>query len=134
MYILDSDVTVGTGVTLRIGPGVVIKAKTYTSLYVNGRILAVGAESQPIYFTSWHDDTLCGDTNGNGGATVPASGDWGAIQFSSGTRSSVIRRAVLRYGGTECCYHYGGAIRLANTSPTLENISMRGNYRNEIRT
>ncbi len=108
VHVLDSDVTVNAGVTLQIDSGAVVKAKRLTSLTVNGRLLAVGTEAFPVYFTSWHDDNLCGDTNGNGTGSVPAPDDWGWLAFGSGSdATSTIRRAVIRYGGydyfLDCC-------------------------------
>ncbi len=133
-YVLDSDVTVNAGVTLRIGSGVVIKSKSNASLYVNGRMLAVGTETFPVYFTSWKDDDLCGDTNGDGHASSPSTDDWGWIEFGSGSdASSIIRRAVIRYSGWDGGpWLHGAAIRLNNVSPALENITFANNGVNAV--
>lgn len=128
VYVIDSDVTVNAGATLRID-SVVIKAKSGARLYIAGDVLAVGSQNYPVYFTSWKDDTLCGDTNGDGSATIPAPGEWGYIEFGSGSHpSSIISHAVIRYAGHDL--YWGGAIRLNNTSPTLENITFTKNHRN----
>ena len=50
VYVIDSDVTVNAGATLRID-SVVIKAKNSASLYINGDVLAVGTQNYPVYFT-----------------------------------------------------------------------------------
>ena len=109
LYVLDSDVTVNAGVTLTIQPGVVIKAKPHTKLLVNGKLVADGTVANPIYLTSWKDDTVCGDTNGDGWASTPAAGDWGWIQFNSGSDpTGILRRAVVRHGGYCSYYNCGG--------------------------
>ncbi len=138
LYILDSDVTVNAGVTLTIDPGTVIKAKQYASLYIDGKLTASGTEADPIYFTSWTDDDVCGDTNGDRAATAGAEGAWGHIYFGPNSDTgSVIRRAVIRYSGLEGIwdlYHWDpypkAAIGLNKASPTLENITFYQNHRN----
>ncbi len=99
VYVLNSSVVVQPGVTLRVVANVV-KAKPGTSITVNGKLIVLGTESSPRYFTSWKDDTLCGDTNGDGSATAPGTNDWGFIMFgSSSDPASIVQRAVIRYGG-----------------------------------
>jgi hypothetical protein len=133
VYVMDSDVTVPAGSTLRISASVV-KAKGSASLYVNGKLEVVGTTSYPHWFTSWKDDSLCGDTNNDGAGSVAAVNDWGWIEFgSSSDASSVIRRMVIRYSGWDWDpYYNGAAIRLNNVSPILENITFTDNYRNAV--
>ncbi|MFZ2362274.1 MAG: clostripain-related cysteine peptidase [Anaerolineae bacterium] len=130
VYVLNSSVVVQPGVTLRVVANVV-KAKPGTSITVNGKLIVLGTESSPRYFTSWKDDTLCGDTNGDGAASVPVTNDWAFIVFgSSSDPTSIVQRAVIRYGGYSGVY--GGAIRLFNSSPTLDHITFFKNYRNAV--
>nr|HPQ41063.1 right-handed parallel beta-helix repeat-containing protein [bacterium] len=107
-YWVDSDITVDTGVTLTIDPGVVVKMEYDHTLYsggyqyttrfiVNGILDAQGEPGNLIYFTSIRDDTVAGDTNGDGGATTPADGDWAYIQLNDS--ASVIDHCEIRYGG-----------------------------------
>lgn len=132
IYVLDGDVTVQAGATLRIGAGVVVKADYLASIFVEGRLEAVGSVDWPVHFTSYSDDSLCGDTNGDGSYSTPGPRDWGYIQFaSSADPASIIERAIFRYGGND---HYDDAapIRLENIVPHLDYLTFTDNYRNAV--
>src|SRR3990167_7928603 len=65
VYIIDSSFSVASGVTLTIEPGTIIKARATgmggSSIY--GILLAHGTSGLPIYFTSYWDDSIGGDTD-----------------------------------------------------------------------
>jgi parallel beta-helix repeat protein len=99
-YIITNNVTVVSGTNLTIDPGVVIKLNFFTRLIVNGTLLAVGEESQPITFTS--------------NQTNPALGDWSSLKFlNAGNSSGIISNARIEYA------IYG--IWCVNSSPILTN-------------
>ena len=135
-------VTVASGATLTIGPGVIVKFVNNVGysdncpalLNVAGNLVANGTAAQKIYFTSLKDDTVGGDTNGDGANTTPAQGNWGGISFSSGATGS-ISNAVIRYGGSyndPACCGMGeiGAVEIQTGSaqPTLSNLTLTDNY------
>lgn len=101
-----NNISVPAGETLTIS-GVNIKFNDNTSLTVNGTL----DTSQGAFFTSVHDDAVGGDTNGNGGATVPQRGDWQGVRFSLSAQDSILNASV-RYAGR------GGnpAVRITGTS------------------
>ena len=88
-YIVRSDVlisgnlklTIDPGVVIKIMPGKYIKAGTSSSNGYHGDLYAVGTQSKRIIFTSIKDDTVAGDTNGDGPATQPNKGDWAYIYY-----------------------------------------------------
>ncbi len=140
VYWMKDDVTVPAANAMTIAPGVRIKADRLAGLYVKGKLTANGTQAAPITFSSVKDDSVCGigaanepvcDTNNDGTGSVPAPNDWGWIEFGSGSdATSIIRRAVVRYGGYD--YFNSAAIRLTGVSPTLENITLTQNYRNAV--
>ncbi len=96
-YIVKSAVTVSAKVTLTIEPGTVVKFfDTSSRLLVAGSLTAIGTPDRRIVFTSIKDDSVGGDTGGNGPST-PAAGDWYYIGLSG--RSSILRYTDIRYGG-----------------------------------
>ncbi len=99
-YIVTNDVIVNSGSMLTIEPGVVVKFKPQTSLIINGNLAAAGSANDNITFTSIKDDTVAGDTNMDGTATVPAAGDWKHIYFSGYSTNSVLDYITVRYGGS----------------------------------
>lgn len=90
-----------TGI-VHIEPGVVFKftPDTYNTnrANVNGRLYAEGTAGKPIIFTSYLDDSVAGDSNGDGTASVPAPRDWGEINFEN-SPESVLSYVEIRYGG-----------------------------------
>ena len=79
VYHVTSSVTVPSGVTLTIDPGAIVKFEAGCGMTVQsgGQLIADGTVAQPIVFTSIHDNSFGGDTDGSGNATPPAPGDWG---------------------------------------------------------
>lgn len=99
-YVVTGNVTVNAGVTLTIEPGVVVKVHALKNIVAFGRIVADGTPSARIVFTSIRDDSIGGDTGGDG-ATVAARGDWDGLilRTSSTGLDSSFRHVDVVYGG-----------------------------------
>jgi hypothetical protein len=131
-YFIINNVAVGVGATLRVDPGVVVKFEDARSLLVQGSLRVLGSSGSKVFFTSKRDDTVKGDTNNDGAATLPGAGNWSRIEFqdSSNDANSLIDNAIIRYAGG-CCY-YGG-VTLISASPTIQNTSLTHNQNYAIR-
>ncbi|MEZ4518523.1 MAG: hypothetical protein R3C44_17450 [Chloroflexota bacterium] len=138
-YIINGDITVEPNASLTILPGTVLKFEYDRGIYVEGRLVAQGTSSNAVYFTSWQDDSLCGDTNGDASETVPEAGNWRWIEFAEESdANSAIRYAILRYGGRNYRPHpleaddWRAPIRVFNVTPTFEYITIEHSYRNAV--
>lgn len=77
--------------SLQLGRGVIVKCYPGVELEVT----TAGTGMEKVILTSIRDDSIAGDTNGDGGATVPAPGDWIGVVVSGLTQ----RHALVRYAG-----------------------------------
>ncbi|MFV2043853.1 MAG: DUF6531 domain-containing protein [Anaerolineales bacterium] len=126
-YYLSGSITVATGNSLTVNPGVVVKLQLGVNLIVDGALQVSGTSADPVYFTSFRDDVIGGDTNGDGSSSYPAARNWGRIQFSSGSddANSSLDYLIVRYGG----YNWYGTIRLQSSSIPINNSVIEYNYR-----
>ncbi len=135
-YVLLGTVTIDSGVVLTINPGVVIKpVSAGIHLLVKGTLSADGTPSEPIVFTSIHDDNHGNpnDTNKNGNTTVPAANNWYGIVFGEDSSpSSLMDNCIINYGGTYSIYQTVGYspyfyytlrsnIAVIKSNPTISN-------------
>ena len=133
VYMVTGDVTVPNGATLTIQAGTIVKFQTDDSLFVSGKLVASGTLAELIYFTSYRDDSVGGDTN-NDGFSAAAVEDWGRIVFNDNSDdTSIIQHVTIRYSGNDgYSSNDYGPIQLINASPTLKNITFESNYINGV--
>jgi RHS repeat-associated protein len=101
---LSPELTVASGVTLRVNPGVVMLPK---KIVVKGTLKAEGTAVAPITFT---------------GANGKASGEWSNIKFEPGSGASVLDHVVIAFGGSAL---NTGMIEVNSSSPTITNSTIR---------
>jgi hypothetical protein len=122
-YVVNGDVTVGSGATLTIEPGVIVKFKYVFAnprkiiVAAGGTIDSAGTAAERIYFTSIKDDTIGGDTGGDG-PTICQMADGGYVSVQSASPLNVIAYSTFR------CGPYGqgkadAAIRVSGTGSAL---------------
>ncbi|MBI4726270.1 right-handed parallel beta-helix repeat-containing protein [candidate division TA06 bacterium] len=105
--IYNSGITLADQRELTIEPGVAIKFNGLYRFTVNGKLVAVGTETDSIKFLS--------------NKATPAKGDWYDIYFSAPEKGSLMKYCVVKHGGNS---GYGtGQVSFASTgdSVNIEN-------------
>lgn len=121
IHVVERDLTVASGVTLALQPGVVVKFLPGTRLILqaNARLDAPGTATLPILLTAFQDDTAGGDSNLDGEETRPQPGTWRFVAQAGSTFDSG-EGTRLRYQSQT----YGGVLPSDETWPadTLREI------------
>jgi hypothetical protein len=128
-YAVLGTVKVKEGATLTIDPGVLVKLDNDVFFEVEGALSAVGSDDEEITFTSIKDDSVGGDTNGDGASSEPSPGDWTMIRFrdSSSDSNSSVEHARIRYAGEHRGNRFG-AIHLVAASPAILNTTIEDSF------
>ena len=126
-YVLTGLVTIDNSRTLTLEPGLVMKGATAGGIYVLGTLAASGTSGSPIVISSLQDDTVEGDTNGDGSTTLPAPGDWKGIEvygYSGNQGIGHLDYCRLRYGGsTTTTYDANLAFEYSDDAHFLNSVS-----------
>ncbi len=99
VFVAPSGFSVVSPANLTLRPGVTIKVGTGLISVGNGAVLhAEGTGIRPVTLTSLNDDTVGGDTNLDGAATLPAPADWSGLLLNAGSIAT-LENLVVRYAG-----------------------------------
>ena len=137
-YIIpDEFFTINEDVTVTIEPGVIIKFSDTDGgrIYVEGILAAAGTASEPIVFTSIHDDEYGGDLAGNGTSTIASPGLIRGLWFKPESGGSVLDNVLIRYGGR---YFQGNpmlakaVVGVEEADITIKNSTIENSYSNGV--
>lgn len=132
-YVVQGSLTVASTAVLTIEPGVVVKLDTplfYHTFNIFGALNVLGTADNKAYFTSFLDDSLGGDTNGDGPSSSPAPGDWTGIFFENSS-SGNLTNLVIQYAGRNsslngcscALVNFGGNLTLSNVQISKTNAN-----------
>lgn len=117
---LVGNVNVPATSSLSFGPGCIVKQFFDVQITIDGTLSLAGTALAPVIFTDVLDDSVGGDTNGDGSATGPAEGAWRGIHLRAGSDASVLDHAELRYAG-----RFLSALEMSDTAPTIRDCTVR---------
>lgn len=95
-YVIKDSIAVSDGATLTIEKGVVVKFYNQAGLAILGKLNILGDSLDRVYFTSLNDDSLGGDSEGDGDY-APEIGDFGGISFYESDDISNINNLSVNY-------------------------------------
>jgi len=122
VYHVINHLTVPAGTTLTIQPGAMVKFGSGIQMNVHGTLNAIGAETATIAFTSVQDDSVGGDTNGNGPSSG-TPGEWYGVLFQADSDPSRFERVVVHYAGAGGW----GAVELSRADVRIRYCTIEGN-------
>jgi hypothetical protein len=96
---MGTNIVVPVGLRLRIAPGVQVKLGIDQSVHVDGALDVEGSEGRPVILTDYRDDSVGGDSNGDGAASSPAPNWWRGVTLAPGAAPSRLEHLHVRYGG-----------------------------------
>ncbi|MEX1014009.1 MAG: hypothetical protein WDZ80_02505 [Candidatus Paceibacterota bacterium] len=79
----DFGLQIRSTASLTLADNVVLKIIDDIDLTANPVNGIINSQGTGVYYTSFHDDSKKGDTNGNGSITSPAEGDWKGIKIET---------------------------------------------------
>lgn len=94
---------VNPSATLTLEAGTVVKVGNNALIRINGELMVNGTPDKLVHIVSLRDDTVAGDTNGDGAATIANLNDWRVITLDGNRFNSIVNTqfnyVVIKHGG-----------------------------------
>ena len=118
VLVTRSSLNLNAGVTVELGPGVIVKTPAFAvgNWEIDGTLNIAGTAADPVIFTSTADDTVGGDTPKDG-LTLGAPGQWGGLRARTGG-ALIAQHLEVRHGGVfglRAVLAEGGSLTLAHS-------------------
>ncbi|MFG0317685.1 MAG: hypothetical protein ACF8XB_10450, partial [Planctomycetota bacterium JB042] len=109
---------------LTITEGVVLKFQpsplgTLPNANIGATLFCQGTDVAPIVFTSVDDDSIAGDSAGDG-PTTGSPGDWQGLRFTGTAEASALESVVVRFAGA----FQAGGVTLSGADVTLRDVAV----------
>jgi len=118
VYHATSSLTVALAQTLTVQSGAIVKFANGAQLSVSGTLDVNGSTGSRVKFSSITDDAAGGDTNGDGGATIPVPGAWRGVLVNAG--------ATVHLDDTDILYTGNAGFSAVHVNGSGTTISMDG--------
>lgn len=116
-------VDIGANRRVTLLPGVIFKTALGGQRWtVQGRLDCAGVDGRPVIFSVWQDDSIGGDTNNDGGATLPSRGSWSGLRWTSANQPSTVEHVLVRYAG------YASSPALQMSAPLATALGLRAEF------
>ena len=108
-YVIQQDVLVDTGATLTIEAGTIIKVERGIYINVLGNLTVNGSENEKVYFTSFNNDSIGGDTDEEEDYYGPEYSYWGGIYVFDGG-SLNMNNSEISYSAHSLSFVHGNGV------------------------